>query len=461
MPVFDPNDCAQWCGGVWQGIPPVSIGGFHQDSRDIPTDTVYVALRGERFDGHAFIGDAFGRGAVAALVERVPDMVSGPCLVIENTQQALADLAKGHLARCRSKRIGITGSVGKTTVKEMIADVLAQQGKTSRTWRNWNNDIGLPLSLLRMSPDDLYGVFEMGMNHPGELQPLCDLLKPQWGVITSIGPAHLENFSDVKGIAEEKATLANALPEDGLAFLSPDDPWYAVLREKCVARVVRCSLESADAEYVGQWKRTAEGSTLHVTERETGHDYTYTLTLPGRYMADNALRAIALGREAGVDPELIDQALRNYHPLDMRWRKQALAGLTFINDAYNANPISMRAAIDAFSEWEVPGGKWLVLAGMFELGSTEQEAHREVGRYVAGGSWRGVITIGPRGRWLAEGARDAGWSESAIWVCGSTEEAADMLLAHAQASDVVLLKASRGEKLERVIEDVAKRGRLR
>lgn len=453
---FDPAELAGWCGGRWHGAMPDRVAGFCHDSRLIQAGQMYLALRGERLDGHDYVREAKFRSASAALVdEGYTDMATGdfPLLIVPDTRRALIELARGHRALCRGEIVGITGSVGKTSVKEMVADVLAHSGRVTRTKGNWNNDIGLPLSLLRMERTDRFGVFEVGMNHPGELAKLCELLAPQWGVLTPIGPVHLEYFDSVEAIAEEKAALLEALPETGTAILSTDDPWYECLLRHVRSRVIRISLRDSQADYLGEWE--APGShMLRVHERETGECHRYLMPLPGQYVGDNALRVIALARELAMNPEIIAHALSQYQPLSMRWNKVTIAGVSFINDAYNANPMSMRAAIDAFQEMEVKGRRWLVLAGMFELGAVAQEEHEAVGRYLAQFPWAGVVAVGDMGRWIAQGATEAGVTEaSRLELCDDIPSVARYLRKEVEAGDAVLIKASRGEHLENVLAE--------
>ncbi len=453
---FDPDMLARWCDGRWQGGGPARIAGVSSDSRTVQPDQLYVAIKGDRFDGHDFVAAAAARQASAALVAATyAEQVTQPplpLLVVPDTRAALTACARGHRGRCRGTVIGVTGSVGKTSVKEMTADLLSELGGVARTRLNWNNDLGVPLSLLQMSPDALFGVFEVGMNHPGELAPLCALIQPAWAIITPIGPAHLEFFPDVDAIAHEKAALLEALPPGGVAVLSLDDPYYAVLAEHLRGqRVVHISLQADHADYYGEWQNGATPQ-LAVREKRTGTVHYYPLPLPGRYVADNALRAIAVAREQGLAPERLATRLAAYRPPAMRWIPHEMDGVTFINDAYNANPVSMRAAVDALRDMTVPGRKWLVLAGMFELGAGAEEAHRDLGRYLAGFPWGGVVTVGRWGEAIAAGARVAGLEPDQLWACPDVDEAAACLRDRVQPGDVVLLKASRGEKLESILK---------
>jgi UDP-N-acetylmuramoyl-tripeptide--D-alanyl-D-alanine ligase len=451
--MFDPAELAAWCHGVWGGVLPDGLTGVSIDSRVVQPGELYVALPGAHVDGHDYVDEALARGAAGAMVASTRYQDRGkerPLLYVQDTGAALTALAKGHRAQCAARFIGITGSVGKTSVKEILADMLAKQGTTGRTHGNWNNALGLPLSLLQLPRDAAYGVYEIGMNHPGELAPLCDVLQPQAAIITPIGPVHLENFDSVECIADEKATLSRAVPRDGWVVLSVDDPYVSVLRRNVQARIVTVSMRDADADYRGSYD--PGNKQLIVCERH-GACAPYPMPLPGAYMAENALRAIAAARTLGLEPEQLANALAGYKPPPMRWNNVTIAGVHFINDAYNANPVSMRAALDALREKPVEGRRWLVLAGMYELGPTGEKEHVELGAVVAEQDWAGLIAVGEYGAWIAEGARAAGMSEARILRCGDTGEAATLLYQHASPGDTVLVKASRGEKLEQVLKE--------
>ncbi len=458
MSEFNPAELAQWTNGEWLNGVPLAISRIVHDSRSIQPRTdqpvrsgdLYVALRGDRHDGHAFVQEAMRRGAVAALVERMsPVDVSDefPLLCVDHARRALMDLARGHRKRLRGKLIGITGSVGKTSVKEMTADVLTRLGRTARSLGNWNNDIGLPLSLLSMEPHDAFGVFEIGMNHPGEMAPLCDVLKPSWGIMTPVGSVHAEFFPSVQAIVREKAELLKSLNEHGVAVLCKDDPWYDDFRNEAHGRVVTVSLRS-EADYRGEPDGPGR---MQVYERGERDGHVYHLPVPGEYTMSNALRAIAVGREHGLAHGDLAETIRQYRPLPMRWTRMETDGRILINDAYNSNPLSMRVALDAFAEMPAEGRKWLVLGGMLELGDLEEPAHLEAGRELVRGPWAGLITVGALGKWIADGAEQEGFA-GPIHRCEHADEAARTLAECVRAGDAVLLKASRAERLEEVVE---------
>lgn len=455
MPTFSSIDLARWSAGTWRGQPPAApLSSVSTDTRTIGPGALFVALRGGNFDGHAFLGAAFAKGAAAALVDAAfsaqTAAVPGPLLVVDDTRRGLMRLAGGYRASLPMQITAVTGSAGKTTVKEMTAGVLAAAGPVARTRGNWNNDIGVPLSLLEAGPEHVHGVYEVGMNHPGELAPLCGLLRQTCGIVTSVGAVHLEFFSSVRAIAAEKATVFSTLPPDGTAIFSIDDEWAADLRAAAHGPVRTVSL-LRDADYVA---RPADDGSLcfDVTERATGEVVPFHAPLPGMFIVHDALLAIAAGRVRGIAWPAIVQAIANYRAAPMRWQREEARGVAFINDCYNANPLSMRAALTAFGALAVRGRRWVVLAGMRELGEGERLCHEEVGALAAAQPLAGLIVVGERGAWIAEGARRAGLEPARLHEVPDVAAAVAFLRERAAEGDCVLLKASRFERLERVFE---------
>jgi UDP-N-acetylmuramoyl-tripeptide--D-alanyl-D-alanine ligase len=341
--------------------------------------------------------------------------------------------------------LGITGSAGKTTVKDLIAAMLSQRGATCATRGNWNNFIGLPLSMLAMQPEDDFGVFELGMNAPGEIAGLSDILSPVAGLITSIGEAHLEKLGSVENIAHEKASLLRALPEEGLAVLDADSPWFTGFRADCACRVVTCALDG-EAEVEGRFQASRPDE-LEIRDHRRHQRFRVRLPLPGEHMCRNLLQSVTWVLELGLSPDEIREGILSFAPPPQRWQEEAVGGFRVINDAYNANPLSMRSSIQTFAQQERPVEKWLVLGAMNELGAAEEDLHREVGRFLNRFVWAGVICLGPRAAWMAEEAR-----QQACAVVDNPEQAAVYLREHAGPGSGVLLKGSRSEKIESVLE---------
>ncbi len=451
MPWYDTEWLAKITGGRWIRKPLDAIRHVANDTRRISPGALYVALRGARFDGHAFAAHAFEAGASAAMIERGAAVALDgeyPLLEVENTQAALSALGAAHRAQVGPLVIGVTGSAGKTTVKEMTAAVLSAAGETARTAGNWNNEIGLPLSLLSMEMNVRYGVFEAGMNHPGEIQRLCEVLRPDWGIVTTVGPVHLEFFDSVEAIAREKSELLRALPAGGRAFLHRDSAWFPLLRDQspCVVRTVSLEQHPEADLWIAL---DVAGRRLSATAQ--GEVRTFEWPWPGQHNALNAGFAILVGREAGLRWEQIQAGLATYQPLPMRWQEERIAGCLFINDAYNANPTSMRAALSTFATMHGEGRRWLVLGDMLELGTTGRDEHAALGEALAGGGWSGLLTVGPLAAHIAEGAERKGFPGANIWKCADTGTAATVLGEQIAEGDAILLKGSRGVALESIL----------
>ena len=437
MPRFLPEELSKWVSSPWKnGFPGVPITGISHDTRTLEPGNLYVAIRGENHDGHQFLHQAFERGAVGVLVARSNLDIPCPFLRVADTLDGLWALARGYRKKWQGTVVGITGSVGKTTVKEMCAAVLATRGATHATSGNFNNHIGLPLTMLAMPEDAAFGVFEIGMNHPGEIAPLAQLLQPEIGILADIGAAHQENFQSLEGIAREKAQLIEQLPPDGLALLDRGSEWFALLSGSTRARI-RTFAIGGPADYSG--RETPNGE-LEV------NGFSYAMPLPGRHIARNALRAIALGLELGIEPPRIAEALLRFKLPPMRWEETETGGIRFINDAYNANPLSMRASLETFARLPGNGKKWVVVGGMRELGASAEKEHARLGRLIDRLGFDGAIAVGKLARSIqCEGGQP-------FFHTLEPAEAADILKRNLLPGDRVLLKASRGERLERVLE---------
>ena len=462
-----PTLAAQWCRGRWHAqVPPEALRSLCVDSRRAGAGDLFFALKGERADGHDFLPAIAVAGAVAVVradwpVDKLP--AGGWFLRVDDVQAALGRFAAGYRAQMPARIVGVTGSVGKTTTKELVADLLSTVGKTARTAGNFNNEIGLPLSVAGLSADCAFGVFEAGISHPGDMGPLRDVLMPDMAAVTRVGPVHIEFFDSVRAIAEEKAALLEKLPADGFAVLDLDDEYFGAMRAHCSARVATHSMKSREADYSGDLQ--ADGK-LWVFEQATGEAATLTVPPPGGYMAQNVLAAVAVARRCGATWAGIEGALGRMRPVGMRWAVEEVRGWTAINDGYNANPVSMRAALKAFADWPAAGRKFLAIGPMLELGRHEREEHEALGRYVAGGKWAGVAVV----PWKADGVADAaaeslaeglvseGISSEAICRARDHADAANWLRARLRPGDAVLLKASRGVRIEKALENLKKDG---
>ena len=466
MDPVSPAFIATACRGAWHPRPPPApLAALCTDSRQARAGSLFFALKGEKADGHDFLSLVCATGACAVVradrpVAQFPE--NGFCLRVEDVLAALGRLAAAYRATLPARIVGVTGSVGKTSTKELVADLLATVGRTGRTTGNFNNEIGLPLSLAGLDHGCRFGVIEAGISHPGEMAPLRDILQPDIAVVTRIGPVHIEFFESVRAIAAEKAALLEKLPVDGFAVLDRDDEFFPVLRAHSAAPVVTCSLRRREADYAGELQ--ADGQ-LWICEQATGETALLPVPPPGAYMAENVLRAVAVARKCGAAWEALEEALTRVRPVGMRWAVEEVQGWTAINDGYNANPVSLRAALKAFTAWPVNGRKFLAIGPMLELGRLERVEHEALGHFVSEGRWAGVA-VAPwkvvdgapdsAAQALAAGLRESGWPEENLCAATGAEAAAAWLRKRLQPGDALLLKASRGVHIETILDHLKK-----
>ena len=463
-PVFTFDQLQAWSGGTWDipspGSRPPHVRGVTQDTRNLAPGALYCALRGAQYDGHDYVSQAAASGAAAALVAGDwprPDGLGLPLLRVPDPLRGLQDLARGWRMECRETFfVGITGSAGKTTTRSLVQALLAGIGPTGGTPGNLNNHVGLPLSLLAMPAGMRFGVFEIGMNHPGELKPLCDILRPSAGIITNIGPVHLEFFESVQAIADEKAELLRALPADGFAVLDFASPHYEFIRSQLSCECVSVCLNPAKVAGAEPAKITVMGASRPPNIiKVRGVPDTVMSPLPGRHGSLNLLLAAALAHRLGLAWGDMNEALKAFQLPEMRGQSLHTRGRWVVNDAYNANPLSMRCTLDAFAQqvstW--PGRRVVVLGDMRELGPAAEELHREVGKHLAtnGINPALLVTVGRAADWIAGGYHDAGGNAEILRYADSTTAAREVM-DWTREGDAILLKGSRGVALERVVE---------
>jgi UDP-N-acetylmuramoyl-tripeptide--D-alanyl-D-alanine ligase len=448
------EEVARFSGGrLIKGDPALAIDRLHTDTRTLSAGDCFVALQGDRFDGHAFIAQVRSHGAVAALVSHhilssdVPDDLG--VIEVTNTLEGLQRFAANYRQLLSVKTIGVTGSSGKTSTKELIASVLRTRFKTKATKGNLNNHIGVPLTLIDLDEGDEYGVVEMGMNHPGEIAPLVQMAAPQIGVISSIGPAHIEFFADQAGIAQEKAELIAALPPEGLAVLNGDDSWSRTIANRTHARVVWIG-NNPDATWRAEDLQVATDALsfqlVHGTE-----SVPVRLPVVNRVMVGNALLAAAVGHECGLTLEEIARGLGSVQLPGARMQVVNAHGAWIINDAYNANPDSMKAALTALSEFPGARRRLAVLGSMGELGQHAATLHQMVGQIAAEKGLAFLIVAGPHAEAYVRGAMSGGLPQDQIIVALDAEEAAASLKLLLREEDAVLVKGSHFMGLEQVV----------
>jgi UDP-N-acetylmuramoyl-tripeptide--D-alanyl-D-alanine ligase len=422
------------------------------DSRQAQADDLFVALPGERHNGHDFIAHAVAGGATGVLAEHLPTGLPPDVTLFQvgNSLAALQALAAYWRARHDLKVIGITGSLGKTTCKELTAAVLASAFAVLKSEANLNTEIGLPLTLLQLRPDHQRAVLEMGMYGPGEIRLLCQIARPEMGVVTNVGPIHMERLGSLKAIAAAKAELVESLPPEGTAFLNGDDPLVAAMAQRTAARVISFgSTQECDVRGAVLASAGLRGVTFRLTCGDESVDV--ATTLPGRHNLHNVLAAAAVGLADGLPLRQVAVALENPPGAELRLRTLAGPnGSTIIDDTYNASPASMLAALDLLAE--LPGRHLALLGDMLELGAYEEEGHRLVGQRAARGL-HALYVVGQRGQLIGRAAQKAGQRE--VHFLQSKEEASVILRKALGRGDHLLVKASRALALETVVEELA------
>jgi UDP-N-acetylmuramoyl-tripeptide--D-alanyl-D-alanine ligase len=425
------------------------------DSRTIQPGELFFAVTGERMDGHDFVQQALDKGAVAAVVrkdELARYAVKTRLLAVQHTLIALQTLGAAVRRLWAKPLIGVTGSTGKTTTKEAIAHVLSSRYRVLKSEGNFNNHFGLPLMLLKIEPEYEAAVIEMGMSHRGEIATLAKIAQPEIGVVTNVAPVHLEFFKSVAEIARAKYELIESLPAWGTAILNADDEYVSQFGRDFHGKVVRYGLHaSADVRAENIEARGAAGSAFDVVA--DGYRERAVLPLVGTHNIYNALAAVATGIERGLSPSEATRTLATLAPADKRGAVVQLGNITVIIDCYNSNPTALDAMVDTLAT--MPAKRRIVVAGeMLELGPSGEELHRRSGQHMAE---KGIdILIGVRGLAQPMVEAAAGGGIRAEFVA-TPEEAGEWLLRETRDGDVVLLKASRGVKLERALETVVSR----
>lgn len=421
----------------------VTFTSVSNDTRHLTAGSLYVAIRGERFDGHAFLDQAQNAGAVAAMVDQICEHPL-PQLVVGDTRNGLGRLAGAWRHQFKGKIVGVTGSNGKTTVKEMIAAILAKRGEVLATRGNYNNDIGLPLTLLRLK-NEKFAVIEMGANHSGEIAALTAIARPDVALITNAGQAHLEGFGSLEGVARAKGEIYGGLPTGGVAIINADDVfasyWLSINNKR---RCLSFGMASR-ADVQGEWQATETGGELRVTTQDG--DAVIQLPVPGRHNAMNALAAITAAAALGVTLDEARTALEAFAPVKGRLNfHRTPQGARLIDDTYNANPSSLKAGLQVLCD--LPGEHWLVLGDMGELGANSLALHKAAGELAKQSGVHRLLAVGDN----SCAAVDA-FGEGASHF-PSHEALVAALTAELNKNVNVLVKGSRFMRMERVVNAV-------
>lgn len=448
------NYIAEACSGVLlAGQGHACVSRICTDSRQAQPGDLFVALPGERFNGHQFLSDVAAKGVEAVLVNQdlAPQqpMACG-AIGVSDTTQALGVLAACYRQEFSLPIIAVGGSNGKTTTKDLLAAVLRQRFSTLWSEASFNNHIGVPLTLLRLEHHHQVAILEVGTNHPGEIAPLTRMVQPQYGIITSLGREHLEFFGNLEGVAREEGWLAELLPADGALFMNGDDEWASAIAKRSAATVVRVGLAQHN-EWRGLFLSIDKlGTSFRVESPLAAFNGEYRINLLGRHQIVNALLTMAAAAALGCTPEEVRAGFAQCEPPKMRLQLWDLRGVRVLDDAYNANADSMLAALQTLVDLPCKGRRVAVLGDMSELGSHSEAAHEEVGRRAADLGVGQLFAIGKMASVVARGARAGGLTR--VLEFSDVESAAVAVKSFVKTGDLLLLKASRSARLERVSE---------
>ncbi|MFA6470663.1 MAG: UDP-N-acetylmuramoyl-tripeptide--D-alanyl-D-alanine ligase [Candidatus Latescibacterota bacterium] len=443
---------------IVSGKVPVELSctkltGISTDTRSIKAGDVFFGIKGEKYDGGAYCEDAFGSGAVLAVInEDAPAGIETefPVVRVKDTVTALGDAAREYRAMFTGKVIGITGTNGKTTVKEMVLKILGKRYTVHGTSGNFNNNIGLPLSLFGLDDRHDCAVFEMGMSAPGEITYLAGIACPEIGVILNVGPAHMEFFRGIEEIADAKTELLRSLPENGTAVLNADDKYLMAREKNSPCRVVKFGINSP-ADFKGENIVVHEDGCATFTIENCP----VSLRVPGYHMVYNALAAWSVGRLMGLDVGTITEALEDFSSPRMRMQITVKEGVRFINDSYNANPLSMKAAAEVLKSLLRTKGTVItaVLGDMLELGTITEASHRETGKLFGKLGIEMLCLIGKYAAYYREGAIEAGMNPQNIRMFPAVAEAIPIIEERKFPGSTIFIKGSRALGLERIIAD--------
>ena len=435
---------------IRRGAAETLVKNVCTDSRQAKPDDLFFAIRGEKFDGHDFLDEVAAKNAAAIVVEKSKVAPEVATLIVDDVRIALGKLAAAYRRQFDLPIVCVGGSNGKTTVKELMASVLRRKFSTLASEASFNNDIGVPLTLLRLEKSHQAAVLEVGTNHPGELAPLVKMIRAKFGVLTNVGREHLEFFGNVAGVAQEEGWLAELLPADGKLFVNGDNEWTEKIVARTKAQIVRVGLGEKNDWRADKIRLDKNGVTFRVQTAKENYCGEYRINLLGRHQVTNALFAIAVGEELGLGRDKIQSALADCKPPKMRLQFWEANGVRVLDDAYNANADSTVAALETLCDLPLQGRRVAVLGDMEELGAHSESAHAEVGRRAAELKIGQLFAVGKMAAVTAKAARDGGLNR--VIEFENVEAAVRAVRSFLKAGDVVLLKASRASRLERIAE---------
>lgn len=450
---FTAAEIADACSGRVEAGPGDAMAcGISTDTRQIEPGQAFFALVGDRHDAHDFVPQALEHGASVVIADRYkeewPVKGDASVVVVDDTTAALGALASWHRDRLNAVVIAVTGSCGKSTVKNMSAKIVGRHGSCTFAPKSFNNAIGVPLTLLSATMEDDFVVLELGANAPGEIDELAALARPDIGIITCIGECHLEGFGDLYGVRDAKAELTRHVSEDGVLILNADDRLCLSTGKGYGGRIVTFGFSNEASVRPVAVRRREDTWQFHAL------DCQFSLPLPGRYNVRNAAAALAVGREAGVDPHVAAEALGQFSLPPLRFRRRQMGGVTFIEDCYNSNPTAVRAAVDTFTEESVSGRRVMIFGDMLELGEEASRLHQRTGRYLAGEDIQMLVAIGDHGRDLLRGWNRAASASRQAMRFKTAEEAWESIWKELKPGDCVLIKGSRATGLETITDRI-------
>ena len=444
-------------GRLVRGQPEAGVGGIAIDSRRLASGEAFVAIRGKRWDGHRFIEDAAHQGASCLVASQIPASANGasalPLVLVRDTAQALGDLARFHRRRLGLPVVAVTGSCGKTTTKELIAHLAGEPDDVLKTFGTQNNHIGVPLTLLRLTPRHRLAVVELGSNHPGEIAYLASIAEPDTAVLTNVGPVHLEFFGSLMGVLREKVSLLDAVSPDGCAVLPGDQLDVCLEAPRHLlptTRVVtfgtsdRCDIQALDIQ------RSSDGMLMRLRD----HLSQWAVPLVGYHNVENALAAVTCAWALGVPLSVAKERLLSFEAVPLRSQVVRCNGLTILNDCYNANPLSFARALEMLRDLQVRR-KLAIVGDMLELGSYAPSAHQAIGRMATQLGIDTVLAVGEYAGEVAQGVREV--RGSAVTVYRSVQELIEQLPSVLQHGDGLLVKGSRRLNLEQVTDFLLRR----
>ncbi len=451
MPTYSISDLLTAVGGQAINVssPTTSFDRIVTDSRTVRPGDVFWAIGGVVHDGHHYITEAARRGAVACVIEldRVTQPIV-PVVSVDDTRLALTHFAAWHRNQLDTLVLGVTGSVGKTTTRHLLHTVLSQRFAGIESPRNFNNEIGVPLSVLEITSDHEFAALEFGASRAGEIRQHCRMARPEIGLLTRIAPAHLDDFGDIDTISRTKGELLEALPSAGFAVLNGDDDRvrHLALRADCPTILVG---ERPHNDFIASRVTTTN---THITFRVDGCDFSLPAT--GRHHLTSALMTVAVAREVGLSTNEIITGFEKFEPVDGRCRTLSIGEWTIIDDTYNASPASMEAACDLLSHWQGRGHRVLVIGDMLALGDESRSYHEQLGERISASGIDRLIAWGTDARHVADRAHAAGMDAGCIGACADPSTLSMLLDMWLEPEDVVLVKGSRGMQMERVIEQL-------